>query len=66
VNDDNEIERRLAEINELKDGACMFKAVKELTSHKPKVLVIKNNADEIVAEPTEAAKIVANFSRSFF
>jgi exonuclease III len=66
TNENNEIERRTEEINKLKDGARMFKAVKELTSHKPKKLVIKNDSDEIVAEPTEAAEIVAKHFHSLF
>jgi hypothetical protein len=45
----------------LKDGACMFQAVKELTSIKKQALVIKNDAEEVVAQPNEAAEIVAYF-----
>jgi hypothetical protein len=45
INENNEIDRRTAEINQLKDGAGMFQAVKELTSNKKKTLVIKNDAD---------------------
>jgi hypothetical protein len=34
TNENSEIERRTAEINQMKDGAGMFRAVKELTSNK--------------------------------
>ena len=66
TNEINEIERRTAEVNETKDGAAMFKAVKELTSDKKRALVIKNDADEIVAQPKEAAEIVAKHFYSLF
>ncbi len=45
INENNEIDRRTTEKNQLKDGAAMFRAVKELTSNKKKTLVIKNDAD---------------------
>ena len=44
----------------------MFKAVKELTSHKKNALVIKNDADEIIAQPKEAAEIVEKHFHSLF
>jgi hypothetical protein len=44
----------------------MFRAVKELTSDKKKALVIKNDADEVVAQPKEAAEIVAKYFHSLF
>ncbi len=62
-----DIERRTAEINSLKDGARMFWAVKDLTNSKPKTPVVKNEIGETVAQPEEAAKIVAgHFFKLFF
>ncbi len=67
---ENEIadfERRTTEIKKLKDGARMFRAVKELTSAKPKTPVVKNNAGDTIAQPEEAAEIVAgHFSNLFY
>ncbi len=44
----------------------MFQAVKELTSNKKKALVIKNDVDEVVAQPKEAAEFVAKYFHSLF
>ena len=45
----------------------MFQAVKELTNAKPKTLVVKNTAGETIAQPEEAAEIVAgHFSNLFY
>jgi hypothetical protein len=44
----------------------MFRAVKELTSAKPKTPVVKNNAGETIAQPEEAAEIVAGHFFSIF
>jgi hypothetical protein len=61
-----EIEIRTTEINNLKDGARMFRAVKELTSAKPNTLIIKNEAGETIAQPKEAAEAVACYFHKLF
>ena len=66
INDDGEIERRTEEINKLKDSARMFQAVRELTSHKPKALVVKNAAGETIGQEEVAAKAVAEYFLNLF
>ena len=66
INED-EIESRSAEIESLKDSAQMFQAVRELIRGKPKALIVKNSANETIADPKEAAEtIVKHFSNLFF
>ena len=62
INDDDEIELRTDEINKLKDS--VFQAVKELTSHKPRALVVKNAAGETIGQEEEAAK--AKYLKNLF
>ena len=64
--EEEEIERRSAEINSFKDDSRMFQAVRELTRGKTKTLTITNDEGETVAKPEAAAELVAKYFSSLF
>jgi hypothetical protein len=61
----NEIDKKTTEIESQKNGVKMFQAVRELTNNNRETVVVENEG-ETIAQPQEAAEIVAKYFSNLF